>query len=53
MINELRKIYILLQELNQRIKSLENKDKKINIVHGIKNNRAMRVTRPTIKIGGR
>ncbi|MCB2354355.1 hypothetical protein [Clostridium estertheticum] len=50
MINELRKIYKLLQEMNQRLNRLENEDKEINIVSG---SRVMRVTRPTIKTGGR
>jgi|GEM_PF-4619482 len=50
MLNELKKISKLLQEINSRLEKLENKD---SGVIGIRNNRGTRITRATVNIGGR
>ncbi|MBU3153916.1 hypothetical protein [Clostridium estertheticum] len=49
---KLDKIIKILDEINERLDKLENKDKKINIVT---NSRILgsRPTRSTIKLGGR
>ncbi|MCB2340882.1 hypothetical protein [Clostridium estertheticum] len=55
MLNYLITIIKILNEMNERLEKMENKDKKINIVTNTRvlGSIPMRVTRPTIKLGGR
>jgi len=54
MLNKLDKIIKILNEINERLIKLENKDKKINIVQGSRVNRVVGLkTNPSRIFGGR